>query len=116
VRLLLRAAAAVVVASGVVLALSAFGPGHLGLAGPAAPPDQRFVAEVREQGRTVESGETEVLVVSAAHKLCERREDAVSSAQRRASALTADEIEAVRRTFGDDAQAFMQVALRTYCP
>jgi len=112
----LRLAGAVVATGAVVLALSAFGPGYLGLARTPASPDQRFVAAVQEQGRPVQSAETEVLVVRAAHKLCEQRDDDASSADRRANALTAEEIEAVRRTFGDDAQAFMKVALRTYCP
>jgi hypothetical protein len=83
----------------------------------AAQPDDRFVEAVREQGRTVETGEAGDLVVRAAHKLCDRRDGTrANTAARRENALTLDEIEAVRRTFGDDARAFTKVALRTYCP
>jgi len=106
----------VLATGGVVLALSAFGPGYLELVHTSASPDQRFIAAVQAQGRPVGSAETEALVVRAAHKLCEQRDDDASSSDRRANALTAEEIEAVRRTFGADAQAFMKVALRTYCP
>jgi len=112
----LRLVGAVLATCGVVLAISAFGPGYLKLVHSSASPDQRFVAAVQAQGRPVGSDETEALVVRAAHKLCEQSDDDASSADRRANALTADEIEAVRRTFGDDARAFIKVALRTYCP
>ena len=110
----LRLAGAVVATGAVVLALSAFGPGYLGLARTPASPDQRFVAAVQEQGRPVQSAETEVLVVRAAHKLCQRR-DGATYTERRQGTLSADEIDAVRRTFGDDDRAFTKVALRTYC-
>ena len=92
------------------LALTVVGPGYL----DRAQADQRFVDAVRAEGRAVEAGETEALVVRAAQKLCDARESA-SPVQRRASTLTADEIEAVRRTFGGDERAFMKVVLRTYC-
>lgn len=112
----LRAGTAIVVVGGVVLAVSAFGPHYLERAWSHATADQRFVAAVAAQGRTVPAGDGQVLVVRAAQKLCERRDGAATSAERRASALTADEIDAVRQTFGDDSQAFMKVALRSYCP
>ena len=101
--------------AGVVLALSAFGPAYLDLVRSSASADQRFVAAVSAEGRTVEPGANGELVVRAAQKLCARHED-VSNAQRRATSLTAEEIEAVRKTFGDDAEAFTKVALRTFCP
>jgi Protein of unknown function (DUF732) len=110
----LRATGAVVVCVGAVLGATAFGPGNLPQS--AAQVDERFVETVRAQGRTVGSGETEALVIRAAHKLCEGRDAEASSAERRANALTAEETDAVRRTFGDDSQAFMSVVLRTYCP
>jgi hypothetical protein len=47
-------------------------------------------------------------------KLCQRR-DGTTYSQRRDATLSADEIDAVRRTFGDDDRAFTKVALRTYC-
>jgi hypothetical protein len=104
----------VVVCGGVALALTAFGPDLLDRSTASA--DQRFVAAVQAEGRTVDAGADQALVISAAHKVCETRDGDATTAQRRASALTADEIEAVRRTFGDDSTAFMKVAKRTYCP
>jgi Protein of unknown function (DUF732) len=112
----LRALTATAVIGGVTLALSAFGPNYLERVWSSARADQRFVAAVQAQGRTVEPGADEGLVLSAAHKLCERRDVSVSSAERRASTLTPEEIEAVRKTFGDDSEAFIKVATRTYCP
>jgi hypothetical protein len=82
----------------------------------AVRPEQRFVSAVQAQGRSVEPGPDQVLVTEAAQKLCERKDDPVSSADRRASTLTPVEIDAVRRTFGDDSEAFIKVSLRTYCP
>ncbi len=107
---LVRAGSALVGFSVVALVLTVLGPGVL----HRTQADQRFVDAVRAEGRTVEPGETEALVVRAAQKLCDQRVGA-SEATRRTSGLTAAEIEAVRRTFGDDERAFMQVALRTYC-
>jgi Protein of unknown function (DUF732) len=113
---ILRALTATAVIGGVTLVLSAFGPGYLERVWSSARADQRFVAAVQAQGRTVEPGANEALVLSAAHKLCERRDVSVSSAERRASTLTPEEIDAVRKTFGDDSAAFIKVATRTYCP
>lgn len=96
----------------VALALAVFGQGYLGWS--TAQADQRFVAAVRAEGHTVEPGENEALVVRAAHKLCQRRDGATYS-ERRQGTLSADEIDAVRRTFGDDDRAFTKVALHTYC-
>lgn len=102
----------VTVACGVTaLALAVFGQGYLGWS--SAQADQRFVAAVRAEGRTVEPG-TEEVVIRAAHKLCQRR-DGTTYSERRGGTLSADEIDAVRRTFGDDDRAFTKVALRTYC-
>ncbi len=107
---LVRAGSALVGFSVVALVLTVLGPGVL----HRTQADQRFVDAVRAEGRTVEPGQTESLVVRAAQKLCDQRvgEPSVS---RRTSGLTAEEIDAVRRTFGDDERAFMHVALRTYC-
>jgi Protein of unknown function (DUF732) len=112
----LRVGAGVVAVGGLTLALSALGPGYLERVWSTAQADQRFVAAVRAEGRSVEPGADEKLVVEAAQKLCERRDESVSNAQRRASTLTPDEIDAVRRTFGDDSASFIKVATRTYCP
>ena len=113
---LVRAGTGAAAVGGVVLAITAFGPGYFDRVWSTASADQRFVAAVQEQGRPVPSGENGVLVVRAAQKLCERREGGTSSAERRASALNPDEIDAVRRTFGDDSEAFLKVARRSYCP
>jgi hypothetical protein len=87
-------------------------------AGVAAPPraavDEHFLAEVRGHGHPVAQGEDEALVVSAARKLCERR-DSRTYVQRRAATLTSDELAAVKRSFGDDPQGFIAVATDTFC-
>ena len=101
---------------GIVLAITAFGSRYLERSWSTATADQRFVAAVQAQGHTVATGANEVLVVRPAQKLCERRDGTVNSARLRSGALTADEIDAGRRTFGDDSEAFLKVALRTYCP
>lgn len=95
-----------------VLGLTVFAPDFLPWS--TAKADQRFVAAVHAEGRTVEPGATETLVISAAHKLCERRLTGTATSHKEDS-LTADEIDAVHRTFGDDQQAFLKVATRTYC-
>jgi uncharacterized protein DUF732 len=112
----LRAGAGVVVLGGVVFAVMAFAPAQLDHLWTPANADERFVAAVQAQGRPVPSGDGEVLVVRAAQKLCESRAGGTTSAERRASALTSEEIDAVRRTFGDDSAAFLKVAQRAYCP
>jgi hypothetical protein len=112
----LRAVAAVTAVGGITLTLTIFGPGRLDGVWAATRPDQRFVSAVRAEGRSVEPGPDQVLVTEAAQKLCERKDDPVSSADRRASTLTTQEIDAIRRMFGDDSQAFIKVSLRSYCP
>jgi hypothetical protein len=87
-------------------------------AGVAAPPraavDQHFLAEVRGHGHAVAQGEDEALVVSAARKICQRR-DSRTYVQRRGATLTSDELAAVKRSFGDDSQGFIAVATDTFC-
>ena len=87
-------------------------------AGVAAPPraavDQHFLAEVRGHGHAVAQGEDEALVVSAARKICQRR-DGRTYVQRRGATLTSDELAAVKRSFGDDSQGFIAVATGTFC-
>jgi hypothetical protein len=109
-----RATGVVLACGGVALALTAFGPDFLDRS--TARADQRFVAAVQAQGRTVGPGTDQALVIQAARKVCESRQGEATAAERRASALTADEIEAVRRTFGDDSPAFIKAAKRSYCP
>jgi hypothetical protein len=107
-----RVGTAVVVTASAVLAVSAFGTG---------PPtdvdvDRGFVEAVRAEGRAVDPGETEVLLVQAARKLCEGRGDHGSAAARHASSLTAPEVDAVRRAYADDTRGFIARATDTYCP
>jgi hypothetical protein len=112
----LRVVGAVAAVGGITLALTVFGPGRLDGVWADPRPDQRFVSAVRAEGRSVEPGPDQVLVTEAAQKLCERKDDPISSADRRASTLTPQEIDAVRRMFGDDSEAFIKVSLRSYCP
>jgi hypothetical protein len=107
-----RAAGVIIVSVAAVLGLTVFAPPFLPWS--TAKADQRFVAAVQAQGRTVEPGPTETLVISAAHKLCDRRLTG-TSAPKKSDSLSADEIAAVQRTFGDDQQAFLKVATRSYC-
>ena len=81
---------------------------------PAAAVDQRFLVDVRERGHVVAVGTDEELLVSAARKLCKRR-DTQSYEKRRTAALNSDELEAVKRSFGGDSQAFIKLATRSYC-
>ena len=108
-----RATGVILVCGGVALALTVFGPDFLDRS--TARADQRFVAAVQSPGRSVAQGTDEVLVIQAAHKVCDQRSD-ITPAQRRASTLTENEIDAVQRTFGDDSPAFISVAKRSYCP
>ena len=92
-------------------------PEEVRAAGVAAPPpgvvDQRFLTELRERGHAVAQGTDEELIISAARKFCVLR-DGQTSEQRR-STLTSEEVDAVRRSFGDDSQVFVRIALSRYC-
>jgi hypothetical protein len=106
----LRRAAVVLAASFVVmLGVSA--------AGVAAPPpgvvDTRFLTDLRSRGHTVEPGTDEELLISAARKVCVLRDG--RAYQQRRSVLTSQEVDAVRRSFGDDTLGFIDVAGSTYC-
>ena len=113
---MLRVVVAVAAVGGITLTLTVFGPGRLDGVWADPRPDQRFVSAVRAEGRSVEPGPDQAMVMEAAQKLCERKDDPVSSADRRASTLTPQDIDAIRRAFGDDSEAFIKVSLRTYCP
>jgi hypothetical protein len=107
----LRRAAVVLIASmGAVLGVSAAGVAEP----PAAAVDQRFLVDVRGRGHEVAAGTDEALLVSAARKLCVRRESQ-TSLQRRTGTLNSEELGAVERSFGGDSQAFIKLATRTYC-
>ena len=97
----------------VALAVSAFATSGSGGGGDV---DQRFLDATRSQGLVVAGGEQQTLLVSAARKICERRESHETAAQRRATALSIEELGSVSQTFGDDARSFTSLALKTYCP
>jgi len=76
--------------------------------------DQRFVTAAQSQGHLV-GPEQQPLVVSAARKICDRRVLNETDRERRATALTSDEIAAVGTAFGADTRDFTTLALKTYC-
>jgi Protein of unknown function (DUF732) len=95
----------------VALAVSAFAS-----AGSAVGDvDQRFVDSTRSQGYTVDPGPQQALVVSAGHKICERKESHSTVAERRATALSTEELGAVADTFAGNTRAFTTLALKTFC-
>jgi hypothetical protein len=96
----------------VALAVSAFAT-----AGPAsADVDQRFVDAARAQGYVVVPGDQRTLTVSAARKICDRKDNHATTEQRRATRLSSAEIAAVGQAFGGDVRGFTEIALTTYCP
>ena len=111
-----RAGATLFGIGGVILAGTAVGSGSLERLWAAAAPDERFVAAAADRGLSLPQDPPDPLVVRAAQKLCERRAGADTSAKLRQTALTPEEIAAVRRTFGDDTEAFLAMSLRIYCP
>jgi hypothetical protein len=96
----------------VALSVSAFA-----MVGPTTTNvDQNFVDTARSQGHAVVPGDQETLVVSAARKICDRRENHSTVAQRRTTALSPEELGAVQQTFATDVRGFTSLALETYCP
>jgi Protein of unknown function (DUF732) len=106
-----RAAVVAAVAVLGALAVSAFS----GVAPSLGNADQYFVDAARAQGWVVADGHQRTLLVSAAHKLCDRRQNHATVAQRRATRLSSQELDAVERTFPGDTRGFTVLALRTYC-
>ncbi len=106
-----RGLVAAVMALVVALAVSAFATA----APTPANVDQGFVDAARSQGY-VAAPDQQALVVSAARKICERRERHSTAAERRATALSSAELGAVQQTFADDVRVFTTLALDTYCP
>jgi hypothetical protein len=78
--------------------------------------DQHFVDTARSQGRVVAGGDQQALLVSAARKICDRRGSHTTVAQRRATALSSDELAVIQQTFAGDTRGFTALALDTYCP
>ena len=77
--------------------------------------NQRFVEAAQSQGHVVAAGRQESLVISAARKICERRVTHETDQERRATALSSDEIAAVSTAFGADTRDFTTLALETFC-
>lgn len=94
------------------LAVSAFAT----VAPSSADADRAFVDTVRSQGHRVAPGDQQSLIVSAARKLCDRRDTHATAAQRRATTLSTKELHAVQQTFTADTRGFTALALDTYCP
>lgn len=106
-----RGAALATVVVAAALAVSAFATGGTS----TADVDQRFVDVARSQGHAVVPGDQQMLLVSAAHKICDRRENHTTVAERRATALSIGELAAIDHTFGADSRGFTSLALDTYC-
>jgi hypothetical protein len=107
-----RGVVAVVAAGFVSSALSAFA----WIAPSPEAANQQFVAAVQSEGRVVPSAGQESLLVTAARKICDRKDAAhTSDRDRRATALTRDELGAVGAAFGAHTREFTALALKTYC-
>ena len=88
-----------------------------GFGGTPAQLDARFVQNMRADGHDVPQGAAgETTLVTAARKICERRENHRSLDERRQTALTQHELDAVTQAFSGDARRFADLALETYCP
>jgi hypothetical protein len=108
----LRRGAAALVAAGFV----AVGVGAFAWAVPSPEAaNQRFVEAAQSQGHVVAAGRQETLVISAARKICERRVTHETDQERRATALSSDEIAAVSTAFGTETRDFTTLALETFC-
>ena len=101
----------------VVVTVAVLGSAACGIGTSAAELDATFVDTLRSEGRDVpaEPGVAATLV-SAARKLCDRREKRATPDERHAARLTRHELEMVNLTFDDDARRFTLLALETYCP
>ena len=106
------------IAAGAALAV-ALSVGAFALVGPAtattANVDQRFIEAAGTQGHVI-APDQQPLVLSAARKICDRRESHDSAPERRATALSADELGAIQQSFATDVRGFTSLALDTYCP
>lgn len=102
---------AVVVGAAVVLAASGV------VETSSAQLDAQFVAAVRADGREVpQVAEQEATLVTAARKICARRQLPRDPDERHRAALTLRELDAVAATFAGDVRRFATLALDTYCP
>ena len=88
-----------------------------GSGGTPAQLDARFVQNMRADGHDVPQGAGGgTTLVTAARKICERRENHRSRYERQQTALTRDELDVVTQAFSGDARRFAALALETYCP
>ena len=108
----LRRGVVALVAVGVVaLAVSAFAWVVPSLDGA----NRRFIEEAQSHGHAIAPGEQEMLVLSAARKICDRKVTHDTIRERRSTALTSAELAAVGAVFGPRTRDFTALALDTYC-
>ena len=108
----LRRGVVALVAVGVVaLAVSAFAWVVPSLDGA----NRRFIEEAQSHGHAIAPGEQEMLVLSAARKICDRKVTHDTIRERRSTALTSAELAAVGAVFGARTRDFTALALDTYC-
>ena len=108
----LRRGVIALVAVGVVaLAVSAFAWVVPSLDGA----NRRFIEEAQSHGHAIAPGEQEMLVLSAARKVCDRKVTHETIRERRSTALTSAELAAVGAVFGPRTRDFTALALDTYC-
>ena len=108
----LRRGVVALVAAGVVaLAVSAFAWVVPSLDGA----NRRFIEEAQSHGHAIAPGEQEMLVLSAARKICDRKVTHDTVRERRSTALTSAELAAVDAVFGPRTRDFTALALDTYC-
>ncbi len=109
----LRRGVIALVAVGVVaLAVSAFAWVVPSLDGA----NRRFIEEAQSHGHAIAPGEQQMLVLSAARKICDRKFTHDTIRERRSTALTSQELAAVGAAFGAKTREFTALALDTYCP
>ena len=77
--------------------------------------DQTFVDAARTQGHVIAPGDQQTLIISAARKVCDRRESHGTAAERKATALSSAELVAIDQAFDTDVRGFTTLALNTYC-
>jgi hypothetical protein len=108
----LRRGVIALVAVGVVaLAVSAFAWVVPSLDGA----NRRFIEEAQSHGHAIAPGEQQMLVLSAARKVCDRKVTHETIRERRSTALTSAELAAVGAVFGPRTRDFTALALDTYC-
>ena len=108
----LRRGVVALVAVGVVaLAVSAFAWVVPSLDGA----NRRFIEEAQSHGHAIAPGEQEMLVLSAARKICDRKVTHETIRERRSTALTSAGTRRGRRRLRRETRDFTALALDTYC-